>query len=417
MNIWQLTKGQKEILDDALWSHQYSMDEIRNDPSELDNGYCSAFDPSNKLAGEIASVSLFNLMNPLIEQLTASGDDKSFVVGTTTIKSTRPKREKGPHLATFGIYPEGHSEDYPKYVLDYQVENEEPNKRKLVSYLLRPDVDDPDEYEDFICKGIMMERRKRDGLRRSYGDAGRFAIPSEMTYVFNLLKPVLEGESLLSVADNEEQFINGDAIDLVNVDGGIAGDLSNFAISLCRNELLHAYAPAIAARAKVNQQALVDSGKFWNQSKMSDERGIHYAFALPSSDPKRQAYVHEDISLISDFTTQVVVVDSNDIGEVETLSIFAINRFKKGVVGIANGLLRGEIDRTPDIQYDLKNKQIMTYSDACSDLLIMANSQTVYEMELIADGRHKEKSDDNDDFECYYPEEGYSAEAVASLQL
>ena len=408
-----LTAEQNELVKDALWGHNYTMEQFKKGENPLDDEFGShVFHDQYDTQGSFVSLSFFNLMDPLIALHEKAKADGHVVIGGTTLKvTTAPERKsiyqkKSESLFSLDIYPDGGIDDVPAYRITYEIEALKPGVTNYSAKLYRIDPSNPDDdLPERVGNGSFIQHSKEGKeVRYSFRSPGRFIVFSEFAAVMNLLRPALEGYERRTDDMSFGMISNSGALNVLNADGGLPGPLTHYTLNLARTELSEKVLPWLADNSDKVYAGLKERGMIWDEKMMLYNDLDEHVFVIPTSNPRQEAHFHENTSLISDFSAHIVLTTKGDDGKNSDIKIYPIHRYKDFLPKIVEAINNDTVDRQPMIHFDLTTNSFIHFSDECPDLLDMAAFSSTCDLKQINEGEIDKLENQSTEFDRYHEE-------------
>ncbi|WP_315921460.1 hypothetical protein [Mesorhizobium sp. SP-1A] len=408
-----LTAEQNELVKDALWGHRYTMEQFEKGENPLDDEFGShVFHDQYDTQGSFASLSFFNLMDPLTALHEKAKAEGHVVIGGTTLKVTTALerksiyQKKSESLFSLDIYPDVGLDDVPAYRITYEIEALKPGVSDYSAKLYRIDPNNPDDdLPERVGNGSFIEHSKEGKeVRYSFRSPGRYIVFSEFAVVMNLLRPALEGYERRTDDMSFGMISNSGALDVLNADGGLPGPLTLYTLNLARTELSEKVLPWLADKSDKVYAALKERGMIWGEKMMLYNDLDDHVFVVPTSNPSQQAHLHENTSLISDYSAHIILTRKNEAGQNTDIKIYPIDRYKDFLPKIMEAINNDTFDRQPMIHFDLTTNSFIHFSDECPDLLDMAAFSSTCDLKQINEGKIDKLENQSTDFDRYHEE-------------
>jgi len=409
----ELNEKQKELVDEALWGHNYNMEGFSDGKNHFDEEYgTDVFNEEYETKGAFASLAFFNLLDPLtkLHETVKAVGQVSFE-GVTLRLTTKPERKSifpktSEKLFSFDIFPDDGDQNIPAYRISYDMDTSRSNLLQYSAEIERVDPTKPnEEHPATVGKGSFMENQKKtDAIRYFCRSGGRFIVFSEFVKVMKLLEPVLYGHVIRTDVIEDISISNVGAVDLVNADGGLPRELSLYTINRIRTEIGKEAMPWLASNFDKVYAGLETRDLTWNRKMLVYNDLDDHVFIVPTSKPLQGAIFHENIALCTDFSAHIIVTQKNEEGQNTEIKIYPIDRKVDFLPTIIEGIGNGSIDREPMIHFDLTSKRFIHFSDECPDLLDMAVFSSTCDLKQINEGEADKKKRQKKEFQRYYEE-------------
>lgn len=407
------TAEQNELLEEALWGHNYNMEGFADGQNVLNEEHgTDVFREEYETKGAFASLAFFNLLDPLTKlHETVEAEGQASFEGVSLRLTTKPERKSifpktSEKLFSFDIFPDDADQNVPAYRIAYYMETLKSNVLVYSAEIERVNPKMPNEERpETVGKGSFIENQKKeDVIRYSCRSGGQFVVFSEFVKVMNMLKPVLNGHVIRTDVIEDISTSNGGAVDVVNADGGLPGELSLYTVDRIRTEIGKEAMPWLASNFDKVYAGLAARDLTWNNKMLVYNDLDDHVFIIPTSNPLQRSIFHENVSLNSDFSAHIILTQTNDEGQNTEIKIYPVDRYVDFLPEIIDGIGNGSIDREPMIQFDLTTKTFIHFSDECPDLLDMAVFSSTCDLEQINDGEADKKKRLKTDFQRYYEE-------------
>jgi hypothetical protein len=403
---------QKKLIDDALWGHNFTMEQINNGEYLTDDRISTiAFDDERELKGGFASMSICNLLEPLSAlHKKAETDGLVTLENGVTLKISKLTERKSIYptayepLLSLDIYLNEENESTPSYRIKYEVNASKPGSMDYLANLYRLDPNKPDdEYPTILGQGSFIEvTKKKDEVRLLFRDAGRSVVYSEFAAVMNLLRPALRGYDLRSENTNIGLLKNFDSVDVLNADGGLPGPLSAYTLEHMQKAVARKILPLLANKSDKVYKALNDRDMTWGKKLLRYNDHDDHVFIIPTLTPLQRAYYHENVALCSNYSAHIIMTSINDDGLNTDIKIYAIDRGRDFLPDIVQSIENDDGEFSPMIHFDLATNSMAYFSDECPDLLDMAVFGNNCDLDIIDEGEVDNQANHSTDFDRYF---------------
>lgn len=342
----ELTEAEVDAVESALWAFNYAPNEPY-DPECYEILDREWQDVSERLVGE----TLHRLLKPLLE-LMSETDDEGFVEFSGVRLCYSAGRPRGDQKIIF--HAEVHKDGLAR--ASFELIEGLGRTGGIIKTLSVSKLDSEERYglPQWLASGKFFDT--------AYGahKVGTARLPQfkKFVEVMSMAKPILAASpyTLPEIPEGaESQSIEFRHLPILEIDGGLAGDLSLRAARLVQVSNFEKIFDWAKDALPAVYQAEVNRGFIWNQKYLEWNDLDNRSCAIVTGDD-RIAVFHQDISLSAKNCTYIASAKLVD-GEVTNIEVYGFDRSAVSIYQVVEEFSTGKLEATPVASYDFLTRK------------------------------------------------------------